>query len=78
MFKHYPDCPIYFVPKHGRFTAQKAASAETFRDSCRAQGLDKRDKPRSTPQNYENKKNFEICRYYFSVHVILFMHLTGQ
>jgi len=40
------DC----VRKHGRFAAQKAASAKTFRDSCLAQGLDKRDTPHSSPQ----------------------------
>jgi hypothetical protein len=50
MFKHYPDRPFYCVRKHGRFTAQKVASAETFRDSCRAQGPDKRDKPLLSPQ----------------------------
>jgi len=73
MFKHYPDCPFYCVPKQGRFTAQKA---ETFRDSCRAKGQDKRDKLCSSPRiiNMKKKKHFENCLYYISVRVILFMH----
>jgi hypothetical protein len=54
--KRYPGCPFYCVPKHGGFTAQKAASAETFCDSRRPQGQDKRDKARSSPQIIKIKK----------------------
>ena len=77
MFKHYPECPFYYVPKHGSFTAQKAASAEIFRDSCRAKGQE-RDIAPFISTKLKKKKNFENCLYCVYVHVILLMHPTGQ